>query len=337
MQDGRTDQAVMTRQELIRLQKTIGFSPSLLQDPGTFSREWNRPAPDWPQLNGKLGARWDMNNLALVIPTPWFYPGNHGVGHAYGKQRNTDLAVLFGLVWVPASNDFADPSIRFTDPSYYGHWKYTGALAQNNDPPLQGNNPDFCQIIDYAMNQAVGLPANAPNHLRRTFNTVAAIIDQYDTDDLHDSPSGGSLTGNTITIIDYLNDGNPLNYAYGVEVMSGDDPHQNEDRPPFAPYPRPVPANYAQLSRRFENVGEFGYACSPVFTLANRTLDFASAGSNDRAILDFFTYNTAGNRAGITNLNTRNSQVLGSIIRGAWVQIPAPKVPHHRHRRRLPS
>ena len=40
----------MTRQELIKLQRTIGFSQSLLQYLGTFSREQNRPAPDWPQL-----------------------------------------------------------------------------------------------------------------------------------------------------------------------------------------------------------------------------------------------------------------------------------------------
>src|SRR6266480_171837 len=37
----RTDQAVMTRQELIRLQRTIGFSQNLLQYLGTFSREYN--------------------------------------------------------------------------------------------------------------------------------------------------------------------------------------------------------------------------------------------------------------------------------------------------------
>ena len=35
----RTDQAVMSRQELIKLQRTIGFSQSLLQYLGTFSRE----------------------------------------------------------------------------------------------------------------------------------------------------------------------------------------------------------------------------------------------------------------------------------------------------------
>ena len=75
VQNGRTDQAVMTRQELIRLQRTIGFSQSLLQYLGTFSRECNRPAPAWPQLNGQVtGARWDMNNLQLVIPDALVLP-----------------------------------------------------------------------------------------------------------------------------------------------------------------------------------------------------------------------------------------------------------------------
>ena len=80
-----------------------------------------------------------------------------------------------------------------------------------------------------------------------------------------------------------------------------------------------MPANYVLLNRRFENVGEFGYAYNPASTTASKTLDFASATSNDRAMLDFFTYNTAGNRAGIVNLNTRNGPVLASIIRGAWL------------------
>jgi hypothetical protein len=55
-------------------------------------------------------------------------------------------------------------------------------------------------------------------------------------------------------------------------------------------------------------------------------LDFASATSNDRAILDFFTYNSASNRAGIVNLNTRNPYVLASIISGAWVQDPGHEI-----------
>jgi Putative Ig domain len=317
VRNGRTDQAVITRQELIKLQRTIGFSQSLLQYLGTFSRERNRPAPDWPQLNGSLpAARWDMNNLALVIPEPWFGPGHHGHGHGYGRARHGDLSELFGLVWVEGT--FAEGT-RETDPNYYGHWKYIGNLEDNNHPPLQGDNPDFFQIIDYAMNQAVGLPPNAPNHMRNTFQIGAALIDLYDTDDLFDFPPGGGdpTSGNTITIIDPYGNGNPADYVYGIEGMSFDDPTQNLDRPPFAPYPPPVPANYALLNRRFENVGEFGYAYNPASTLASKTLDFASSTSNDRAMLDFFTYNTAGAREGIVNLNTRNGPVLASIISGA--------------------
>ena len=271
-----------------------------------------------------------MNNLALVIPLPWYYPGNHGQGHAYGKQRKNDFEGLFNLQWVPGTFQ----GDRFSDPNYYGHWRYTGLLSANNNPPLKVDSthltPDFFQIIDYAMNQAIGIPPNAPNHMRNTFNIGAALIDQYDSDDLHDSPPDGSPSGNTITIIDY--DGNPLNYAYGIEALSFTDPHDPQhgvDRPPFAPPsppglpgslpPNSPPTNYVRLNRRFENVGEFGYAWNPANTAGSMTLNFASAASPDRALLDFFTYNVASDRAGIVNLNTRNAPVLASIIRGAWL------------------
>jgi Tfp pilus assembly protein PilX len=302
--NNRTDQAVMNRQELIKLQRTIGFNQTLLQYLGTFSREWNRPAPDWPQLNGNLPARFDMTNLQIVIPDSWIHHGN-GVGHQYGLNKHSQLGQLFGLVWV---NGTFTPGTRFSDPNYYGHWKYIHKLN-----PLPGN-PDFFQIIDYAMNQAVGV--NDPNHVRNTFNIGAALIDQYDTDDLHDpdpNPPSNGNAGNTITIIDY----GGASYGYGIEAMSFDDPNFNSSRPPFAPYPPPVPANYVLLNRRFENVGEFGYAYNPASTTASKTLDFASSTSHDRALLDFFTYNTASPRAGIVNLNTRNGPVLASIIRGA--------------------
>ena len=52
-----------------------------------------------------------------------------------------------------------------------------------------------------------------------------------------------------------------------MEGMSFADPNDNVDRPPFAPYPPPVPATNALLNRRFENVGEFGYACNPASTM----------------------------------------------------------------------
>jgi hypothetical protein len=69
-------------------------------------------------------------------------------------------------------------------------------------------------------------------------------------------------------------------------------------------------------------VGEFGYAYNPASTTTSKTLDFASANSKDKALLDFFTYNEASPRAGIVNLNTRNGPVLASIINGMWLHDP---------------
>ena len=66
---------------------------------------------------------------------------------------------------------------------------------------------------------------------------------------------------------------------------------------------------------------------TPLLPTPSKTLDFASSTSHDRAILDFFTYNTASGRAGIVNLNTRNGPVLASIIRGAWLHDPGSEVP----------
>jgi hypothetical protein len=258
-----------------------------------------------------------MNNLALAIPDSWIvYPGGHGQGHAYGLQRHSLFAQLFGLQWV---NGNFTLGTRLTDPNYYGHWKYIHHLGQTLPA-----NPDFFQIIDYAMNQAIGV--NDPNHVRNTFTIGAALIDQYDTDDLYDpdpNPPTNGTGGNTITIIDTAGNGNPSDYVYGIEGMSFDDPNFNVLRPgPYVQYPPPAPTGYVLLNRRFENVGEFGYAYNPASTTASKTLDFASSTSHDRALLDFFTYNTAGKRAGIVNLNTRNGPVLASIISGALLHDP---------------
>ena len=316
----------MTRQELIKLQRTLDnpagqFPQSLLQYLGTFSRENNRPAQDWPLKNGnRLSARFDMTNMQIVIPGFRIRPGNHGKGHAWGLQKKSDLCKLFGLAWVDGTHN---PATRFTDPNYYGHWQYGGHGCSHDINSLPATDPDFFQIINYATNEAVGV--NDPNRIRNTFNIGAALIDLYDGDDLNDpdpNNPGNGETGNTITIIDYLNDeAHPENYVYGIEAMSYDAPNPNLLRPPFAPgfSSPPLPANYVLLNRRFENVGEFGYAYNPASTntTPSKTLDFASATSRDRALLDFFTYNEASPRAGIVNLNTRNGPVLASIINKA--------------------
>ncbi len=322
VQNNRTDQAAMSRQQLIKLQRTLDnpagqFPQSLLQYLGTFSRESNRPAPDWPKVSGRnLTARFDMTYLQAIIPGFKIHNGN-GIGHQYGLNKKTDVGRLFGLRWV--DGNWGSHGDRFTDRDYYGRWQYFHNI---NQFPA---DPDFFQIINYATNDAIGV--NDPNRIRNTFQIGAALIDQYDGDDLFDVPPTGPepTTGNTITIIDY--DGNPLNYVYGIEGMSYDDPNINLNRPPFAPSPPAALANYVLLNRRFENVGEFGYAYNPASSLTGETLDFTSATSHDRAILDFFTYNEANPRAGMVNLNTRNGAVLASIIRGAWLRDQGSEIP----------
>src|SRR5205807_7911842 len=87
----RTDQSLTTRQELLKLRSSLGFSQNVLQYMGTFSRERNRPAPDWPNLNGHLSdGRFNMNNLALVVPNPsdCNVPNGKKKGWQTGKNRN---------------------------------------------------------------------------------------------------------------------------------------------------------------------------------------------------------------------------------------------------------
>ena len=121
----------MTRQELIKLQRTIGFPQSLLQYLGTFSRDTNRPAQDWPLENGqsRLSGRFDMTNMQLVIPGFRIRPGNNGKGHAWGLQKKALICQLFGFAWVDGTWERGLAN-RFTDPNYYGHWVYGGSRLQ---------------------------------------------------------------------------------------------------------------------------------------------------------------------------------------------------------------
>jgi hypothetical protein len=66
----RTDQAVMTRQQLLKLRSSLGFSQNVLQYMGTFSRERNQPARDWNQLSARLPDRYDINMIGMVKPKP---------------------------------------------------------------------------------------------------------------------------------------------------------------------------------------------------------------------------------------------------------------------------
>jgi hypothetical protein len=148
--------------------------------------------------------------------------------------------------------------------------------------------------------------SNDATHIASSLAVGAAIIDQYD-----DSAAADPLTTTTTTMIEYGG-----GWALGMETV---DPARSPTPPPAGMSPTPPPAisGYVMLNRPFRNVGEFGYAYSQSSARADKTLDFSTGTSADAPILDLFTYNTAGVRAGITNLNTQNPAVIAALLKGA--------------------
>jgi hypothetical protein len=199
--NSRTDQALVTRQELVKLilshgSSSAGYNQNVLQYMGTFSRERNRPAPDWPNLNpaGSLSdSRFDLNNLDMLIPNTAECNITKGhKGWLTGKNKNhtcgTTSAIidLFGLFWRKA--ELVD-SVN-TPPQAPGHWIYVG---QNHLPNpnkkgqidcFQGPNRqnDFFQILKYALFQ-IACSGGDTNfgRLTKTFAIGASLIDEWDS------------------------------------------------------------------------------------------------------------------------------------------------------------
>ncbi len=262
----RTDQSLMTRQELLKLRSSLGFSQNVLQYMGTFSRERNRPAPDWPNLDGHLSdGRFNMTNLALVVPNPDECNTPHGrkKGWQTGKNRNhtcgtpTQVIELFGLFWRKA--DVIDTNLKTP-----GHWRYiwhTGPSPPGDPNPnfnsiicwdpnanrYQAQQADFFQILHYALNVSV---ANQTDHCggtlgtqARTFGIGASLIDQYDSGaDCQTSPWGpgcdldshvNSKYQTHTTVIEYGQGGG--SFGFGMEpdysTTVGSDGYINGDCP----------------------------------------------------------------------------------------------------------
>ena len=193
---GRTDQSLMTRQQLLKFRSSLGFSQNVLQYMGTFSRERNKPAPDWPGLNagGYLSeGRFNLNNLDMVIPNPDECVITKGKkkGWQTGKNKNKTcgtpwyIVELFGLFWRKA--ELVDPS--HNPPHASGHWIYVGKDHGPNPNgkdkldcftgPNRQNN--FFQILHYALNQLACSSGNLPGSPSRTFAVGASLIDQWDS------------------------------------------------------------------------------------------------------------------------------------------------------------
>ena len=333
----RTDQAFMTRKELLRLQGSIGFSQDLLQYMGTFSRERNRPAPDWRSLNGRLLDRFPMNAIGLVKPAPSESVTTRGRGNGDGRGNGwsgrgqyrgsvPDILGLFGLAWVNGTG---------TDKSqlaYWGRWQYAGEQLPSEPnniplayiPPLRGRL-EFIKILHYALNVAnPGWDAfsNDTNlgRIARSLSIAASLIDQYD--DSGDTNEPDPRTGSDTTIIEYgggfvlgwENENNPSSPGYDVDK----DPYALIIDPNTgSTKPRPATAPMV-LNHPFSNVGEFGYGLDTANGF--QPLNFVTEANNDKSVLDFFTYNPILHtypRAGILNLNTRNVPVLAAALKAA--------------------
>ena len=333
----RTDQAFMTRKELLRLQGSIGFSEDSLQYMGVFSRERNRPAPDWRSLNDRSPDRFPMNAIGLMKPAPPESVTTRGRGNGQGRGNGwngrgryrgsiRDILAMFGLAWVDGSG---------TDKSqlgYWGRWQYVGEQQPsepNNNPlayipPLRGQL-EFVKILHYALNVAdAGWDtfSNDTNvgRIARTLSIAASLIDQYD--DSGDANEPDPRTGSHTTIIEHEggfvlgweNENNPGNPDYDID----EDPYAwIVDPNTGGTKPRP-PAVPMVLNHPFSNVGEFGYGLDTANGF--QQLNFVTETSNDKAVLDFFTYNPVLHtvpRAGIFNLNTRNVPVLAAALKAA--------------------
>jgi hypothetical protein len=274
----RTDQALTTRKQLLQLRNSLGFSQNVLQYMGTFSRERNRPAPDWPNLQNNLSeGRFNLSNLALLVPNPaeCVIPHGRKRGWQNGKNKNhlcgstTEIISLFGLFWIRA-----ETLCNCLNPTEQGHWRYIGKVAP---PPNENGNPnahhgiecfrgpnqqnDFFQILNFALTQSNCAPDAT---LAKVFGIGASLIDQFDSGeactgtnsanwdvgcDMDAHISQQNRQGRThTTVIEYGHQGNNnTSFAYGLEPNFSDDP-TNGDVPcsaggqnPHRPSPAPNP------------------------------------------------------------------------------------------------
>ena len=334
--NSRTDQAVMTRQELLKLRSSLGLSQNVLQYMGTFSRERNQPARDWDRLNSKLPDRFDIGMLSLVKPAPSGTPPSRGKGKGKGRGRYRGDAAsilnLFGLQWVTGTG--TDP----TKVAYWNRWRYVGTpgVPPNPNPhipALRGGRNDFFQILDYAMTQAnaSGEDTDLPNVVD-IMSLGASLIDQNDAPADDADVSGTHPTGTHVTIIETTTDGSGK-FVLGWENGEAPAATDTATPTPHNPYnwiidpttgsrkPTPTPgATPIVLNHVFSTVSDFGYGLRPEYTTNRfKRLDFHTA-NNNANLLDFFTYNPVDHnypRAGFVNLNTKNVPVIAAILQSA--------------------
>jgi hypothetical protein len=149
---------------------------------------------------------------------------------------------------------------------------------------------------------------------------AASLIDQYDESDDTNEPD--PTTGSHTTIIEYSggfilgweNENNPSSTGYDINK----DPYAwIIDPNTGTTKPRPASAPVV-LNHPFTNVGEFGYGLGTANGF--QPLSFVTETSNDKTVLDFFTFNPVLHtypRAGIFNLNSKNVPVIAAALKAA--------------------
>jgi Tfp pilus assembly protein PilX len=343
----RTDQAFMTRQELLKLRSSLGFSQNVLQYMGTFSRERNQPARDWPSIGTRLPDRFDIAMLSLVKPNPPGTPPSRGKGK--GKQRGRfkgdagSILSLFGLKWIAGTG--TDPHLV----TYWGHWLYVGTpgVPPNPNPhipALRGGRNDFFQILDYALTQANANNEDTVN-AQDIMSLGASLIDQNDGNNSGATPDDlDPRTGTPITIIQTGTDNGQ--FVLGWENGQAPAATDTNTLAPLNPYnwitdpatlttkPRP-PVGFTPivLNHPFSTVGDFGYGLRPEYaTNRFQRVDFHTV-NPCAPLLDFFTYNPVDHnypRVGSVNLNTKNTAVIGALLQSALkkdLDVPSSSFP----------
>jgi hypothetical protein len=342
----RTDQAFMTRQELLKLQSSLGFSQTLLQYMGTFSRERNQPARDWNRLNGHLPDRFDITNLGLVKPNPSGTPPSRGKGNPKGVGRGrihgdaASILDLFGLQWVQGINTIPGSSppqpMPTSDIRYWSHWQYVGrpgftcnpnGNGCDHIPALRGGRNDFFQLLDYVIKgQANGTNDDTVN-TKTILALGASLIDQYDV-------SAGGATADDAVFPSVLTSPSPWPWPAPTPLPThttiiqwnggyvlGWERQDRETNDPHVPLGKATPTPGATpivLDHAFTTSAELGYGLKTEegFT----PLDLHTSGTLEATLLDFFTYNPVDHpypRLGIVNLNTKNPAVLAAILKSA--------------------
>ena len=188
--NSRTDQAFLTRQELLKLRSSLGFSQNALQYMGTFSRERNQPARDWNQLHSRLPDRFDIGMLGMVKPNPqygrrprpWSEHGNGGgfKGRGHYKGDAGTIRDLFGLEWV-AGNSYGPSSTLSIGVIGYTLAPRVCLESQPSYPCFERrqerllSDPRFCHDA-----RRMPTPKTRSAKRRGHLGLGASLIDQYD-------------------------------------------------------------------------------------------------------------------------------------------------------------